>query len=241
MPALMPLPILPVDELVVLGQVLRAFTEFDIFYQTERLNKLGVIFWYYNPGLSKGKEAEADTSECAVHFKKYPESIIDAHVMAHEIMHLVRFEETNILQVRFNDLRYYNLAIALQSMLEDPIVDAILQKQYAFNLCHLYFKAINFTQKHSENEPNNSIMRIQEGFVLANSILRWDLIKDKESTEKWADFLAWFAFKYPNVYRIGFNMASIAKDTGIDTIEEQKRTASKLIDEYALNNILFIR
>jgi hypothetical protein len=241
MPALMPLPILPVDEQVVLGPILRAFTEFDIFYQNERLNKLGVIFWYYDPGLSKGKEAEADTFECAVHFKKYPESIIDAHVMAHEIMHLVRYEETNLIQVRLNDLRYYNLAIALQSMLEDPIVDAILQKKYSFNLCHLYLKAINFTQKHSENEPNNSIIRIQEGLVLANSILRWDLIKDKESTRKWVDFMAWFTLKYPNVYRIGSNMASIAKDTGLDTIYEQRKTASKLISEYSLNNILFIK
>jgi hypothetical protein len=229
-----------VNEDDLLATLLSISPEFRQFYREERLKKVGLIRWFRDFNLEKSMVAQADIFECAICFGRSPTSLGDAHVMAHEIMHIIRAEEKSILQIKFTKLSYYPLAISLASMIEDPTVDAILYKQYNFDLTIQYNIVIDNIQTHAKKEPNDKLSQIRSGFFFANDTLRWNLINDQDALDKHVSYLVWFESQYPNIYKIGVDTANVVREIGLDTVEQHKAIVTKLVDKYNLQDIIRI-
>ncbi len=143
--------LIEVDENVVLGPILRTSPEFANFYEKKRKINLGLIWWFRDFDLLDGIIACAEVFEDAIYYGKSPTSLEDAQTMAHEIMHLVRYQKSGFLEIRHIPLAF-ELAPKLSSMLEDPIVDSILQKEYNFDLKIPYKYAIDYCRKNVKKE-----------------------------------------------------------------------------------------
>jgi hypothetical protein len=136
-------------------------------------------------------------------------------VIAHEILHLIRFEENSALRIHPNRPQYYPLAIALVSLFEDPIIDSILKNKYDFDLRILYEEIMDDVKRHSTiKEPTDNLRRIITGFILAIDILRWNLITDQKARRNWIAHLKWYEDQYPNIYKIGADTVAIVTDIG---------------------------
>jgi hypothetical protein len=137
--------LIKVDEDIVLGPILRKSEEFRQFHREERQKKVGWIQWIRDFDIPDGIEAYATTFEFSIHCRKSSMSPEDAYTMAHEIMHLIRYQENGLLEIGYAQPEYEFLAVYLASMLEDPIVDSILQEKYNFDLripvvCRIFCK-----------------------------------------------------------------------------------------------------
>lgn len=224
----------------ILGALLETNAEFKIFYEEEFINKIGSIGWIYDSDMRQGIMAFYDAEENAIHYKNHPASIEDAYLMAHEIMHVIRDKELNMPVVKYNDYRYGDLAMSLKSLLEDQNVDRILRDKYNINLVPFYMTAIDTVEGRSGEERKEKIFQVWNGFVLANTMLKWDLITDQGALRRWRDHLKWYRKRYPNNYRIGKNISKIIRAIGLEDVEKHRDIAIKLIDKYDLKGILIV-
>lgn len=224
----------------ILRHLLETNTEFKRFYDEIFKKKIGSIGWIYESNMPPGLAAYYHAGEKAIHYKNYPVSIKDAYLMAHEIMHAVRDKEIDLLVVRCSAREYEYLGTSLKSLLEDQNVDRILKDQYNIDLLPCYMASINYVEGRPGTEPKETIYRIWKGLVLANTMLKWDLITNQDALERWRDHLKWYRNQYPNVYRMGKNMAKIIRRMGLADVEKHRDIAIKLIDKYDLNETLFV-
>lgn len=225
----------------ILSYLLETYPEFRLFYKEEFEKKLGSIGWIEDHDIPKNMEAYYHAGECAIHYRTSPVSIADDYVMAHEKMHAIRIKENNLAKVGCRDLRYEVLGTSLNSLLEDQNVDSILQNQYKIDLLTYYKENINYVEEHAKRESMDQISRINSGLILANSILKWDLITDQEALKAWHNHLMWFEKQYPNIYKIGRRVALIVKQKGVSKVENHRAIVNKLIDKYKLGSILVIK
>ena len=234
---------MPIDEDVVVGVLLRSYSEFEHFYNEERLKKVGVLWWFKDPTLGESIEALSNIQSSAIYFKKFPTSREDAHVIAHEISHIIRAEENNLLQIKYSHPNYERLALALGSMLEDPIIDLSLKKTYNFDVSIQYKRAIEFVKSKDEQfgiEPTERIEQVRIAFILANEMLRWDSISDPDSLKIWLEYNNWYLSKYPNIYKLSSDIFAFVRSIGLDTIEKHKSIVTELVKQYKLNDIIVI-
>jgi hypothetical protein len=148
-----------VDEAVALGPILRSFPEFSRFYNEERQKNIGLVRWFRDFEMPEGLLAYASDPECAVHYRRSPMSFEDAHIMAHEIMHLIRYQENDLLEIRCRP-DVFDLAFKLTNMLEDPIVELFLKKNYNFDLRISYLSAIDYCKKIIDKETEDNLSRL---------------------------------------------------------------------------------
>lgn len=229
-----------IDENVVVDTILRASPQFSIFYKKERLERLGLLWWYLDATLPVSMVAYAKVHDYEIHFRRFPESVADAHVIAHEIMHIIRAEENNILEIKYSSPEYEPMAVSLVSLLEDPIVDSYLKKNYHFELHIKYLDVIEHVLKRAIKEPKDELSRVKIGFGLANDMLKWDLVTDKTALDQWENHLEWITAEYPNIYKICRDVYCSVKSVGLDSIEKHRTIVNNLINQYGLKNIIII-
>jgi len=232
--------LIEVDENVVVTPLLRAFTEFDRFYHEEREKKLGFIRWLMKLDFPDGIEAYSDPFIYAIYYKKSPISANDAHTIAHEIMHLIRYQETDILEIIPANPSVEPLIPILNSMLEDPIVDKTLQEQYNFDLCIPYREGIKYDIKNLKEESTDLDSILIKGINITKFMLLWDLITDQPALDEWHQHLEWLETKYPHCYKIAMEIKPVVDSIGLGTIDQQREIVLKLIDMYNLGNMISI-
>ncbi|RQW78555.1 MAG: hypothetical protein EHM14_11655 [Methanothrix sp.] len=223
------------DEVVALGPILRSFPEFNRFYNEERQKRIGFIRWFRDFEMPDGFSAYANNLECAVHYGKSPMSLEDAHIVAHEIMHLIRHQENDLLEIRYRP-EFFDLVFRLTNMLEDPIVELFLQKNYDFDLKISYLSAINYCRKCVKKETNDELSRLINGVDLANYMLRWRLIDDVAAQNEWSSYLGWYKNLRPHSYEIADQIVRLVwihgGAYGAETIENQKKVVAAMINLY---------
>jgi len=233
-----------VDEAVVLGPILRSFPEFNRFYNEERQKRVGFIRWFRDFEMPDGLLAYASYPECAVYYGKSPMSFEDAHIVAHEIMHLIRYQENDLLEIRYRP-DIFDLAFKLTNMLEDPIVELFLQKNYNFDLRISYLSAIDYCRKSIDKEIEDDLSRLINGIDLANYMLRWKLIDNLEAQNKWSSYLEFYKELRPHSYEIADQIVHIVwiygGAHGAEIIEKQEKIVARMIDLYQLQNVIFIK
>lgn len=227
-------------ECAVVGQIYRTNTEFRRFYKEEREKKLGVIRWVLKLNLPNNKAACAYSLPDTICYKELPKSANDAHIIAHEIMHLIRYQETDILEIIPASSTYYELVGNLNSMLEDPVVDKILQDKYNFDLLISLRKAIDFNIKNLKKEDTDFVSIFNRSLNITNFMLLWDLISDQSALDEWHQHLKWLKTNYPHGYRRAMEIKSVVDSIGLDTIDQQREIVLKLIDMYKLGDIISI-
>lgn len=224
----------------MLGPILRSFPEFNRFYNEERQKRVGLIRWFRDFEVPEGLSAYASHFECVVYYGKSPTSFEDAHIIAHEIMHLIRYQENDLLEIRYRP-DVFDLAFILQNMLEDPIVELFLQKNYKFDLRTSYLSAI----KNVKKETEDYLSRLSNGIDLANYILRWKLIDGTDAQNEWSRYLRLYEKLRPHSYEIANQIVCVVwihgGAHGADTIEKQKKVVAAMINLYPqLRNMISI-
>lgn len=232
--------LIEVDEKTVVAPLLKTFVEFNRFYHEEREKKLGFIRWLMKFDFPDGIEAYSDPFIYAIYYKKSPVSANDAHTIAHEIMHLIRYQEADFLEIIPANPTTDTLVPVLNSMLEDPIVDKILQEKYDFDLCIPYREAIKYDIKNLDKDFTdlNSILIL--GINITKFMLLWDLITDQSALDEWNQHLQWLETKYPSSYKIAMEIKPVVDSIGLGTINQQREIVLKLINMYNLGNMISI-
>lgn len=123
--------------------------------------------------------AFADSIKYEILFRDIPKSKADAYVIAHEILHLIRNVEKAPISIKYYDGNK-KLGEIISGLLEDPIIDLVLKKEYKFNLRSRCLKEVKEARKSTRDESSNDLECVVEGLAFANWILRWDLIDDKK-------------------------------------------------------------
>lgn len=227
-------------ECAVVGQIYRTNAEFKRFYKEEREKKLGVICWVLKLNLPNNKAACAYSLPDTICYKELPKSANDAHIIAHEIMHLIRYQETDILEIIPTSSTYYELVGDLNSMLEDSIVEKILQNKYNFDLITSLWKTIDFNIKNLKKEDTDFVSRFKRGLNITNFMLLWGLITDQSALDEWYQHLEWIETKYPSSYKIAMEIKPVVDSIGLGTIDQQREIVLKLIDMYKLGDMISI-
>lgn len=227
-------------EKILLSPLLNESAKFRQFYEEERKKKISRIHWARVSEMPEGIVAYADIFECAICYEKASMTSEDAYTMAHEIMHLIRYQENDVLIISPTQNKYIHLSRCLGSMLEDPNVDSFLQKYYDFNLQIEYEIKINYGENHIRDESDD-LSKFVIGFQLADYILCSDLIEDQDFKDKWSSHLEnWCKIRYPYGYKIALDTANIARDKVLGTIKEREEIALAIIDKYNLYDKLLV-
>jgi hypothetical protein len=138
-----------VDETIITWKILK-FSEFERFYNVEwGPRKTSVsIEWHINPACSNFAASKIGADGAPqIELRRLPETFNDAFLVAHEIVHVIRDLDSQIIRFpRVNNIILYrytiddiaDLASRIGSMFDDPIVDPFLQNNYGFDPAHHY-------------------------------------------------------------------------------------------------------
>jgi len=228
-----------IDEALILGPLKRDFKEFAQFCEKE-YKKVSPIPFIEDSELSEDLCAYYHKGQNKIYYKKISGSKMDAHLIAHEIMHAVRAKENNLLTIRYFRREHERLAMAINSLLEDQTVDSILQRKYGFDLLPLYIWSIEFTETHVNNISLSPLGQVYSGIRFANTMLRWDLIKDKDASKRWKEHLTWSRTQSLDVHKIAKDVAGIVRSLKLEPITQHKKIVATLINRYELQNVLSV-
>lgn len=244
-----------VDENDIVRILKKSSREFDLFYHEERMKKLGEILWCIDPEIDPVNKMRSmtvkdvyDISYPIIYMNDPNISIEDVFIVAHEIMHCVLTQEGNSLAIYGNIGKFTNaeqgrkFVSEFQTMLEDSVVDSILQNKYNLSPLGQYLKSIDLNKKDEwSEEPTEKAAQIYMSFNITNNIMKWKIIKDSDSSNKWFDFLDMYRRHYPNVSIISDQILSIIKEVGgLESIGQKKSVFSKISEKYNLEDILTI-
>lgn len=244
-----------VDENDIVRILKRSSREFDLFYHEERMEKLGEILWRIDPEIGPANKMRSITVN-DVYGISYPIiymndpniSIEDVFIVAHEIMHCVLTQEGKSLAIYGNICKFANaeqgvkFASGFQTMLEDSVVDSILQNKYNFDALGQYLKDLDLNKKEQwSEEPKEEAARIYMAFILANNIMKWNIINNRDSSNEWFAFLELYRSHYPHVSIISDQLLSIVDEVGgLESIGQKKSVFFKISEKYNLEDILTI-
>jgi hypothetical protein len=233
------------EEKDVTGPLKRLSKEFKLFCENER-HRAGQITWYFDSSLSlKIPTAEAahiadpNATWHKICLTRFPVRANDAHLIAHEITHAVLAEEKNTLNVYESSILYTQFKAYMCSMLEDPLVESILYNEYHFNVLDDYIRWIDIMQSACEDqlEPHDRLTQIANAFHLANQMMRWKLIKDREALKTWAEFLKDYGSTHPNIYSFAMDFFAIMQK-GIDTLDQRRSAFIEISKSYKIDGHL---
>jgi hypothetical protein len=239
-----------VDEIDAISDLRRSSKEFKKFYDKERVERLGDISWRLDPDFEVELRMRSHTRLIGglkyhiIYMEKTPLLLIDACVTAHEIMHLIRNEEcASLVILSKNKYPDAKLAMVLQSMFEDPIIDSILQNEYEFDVIAEYrtdleSDRVNLEMNHKE--PDDEIEKLILAFQLSYFTLKWNMIVDKDALRDWSTFQGEIGKRYPNISEMSENIVSIVQKTGVETTEKTKIASQEIIISCGLERILSV-
>ena len=247
------LSILPnrVDEDAVVRILRENLDNFESFYGEERKN-VGSITWIVDPNLPEGYNAAAvhgvapsGKTVREIHIRRSPAIAQDAKTLAHEIMHLVRYDAGHALDIGvYNEAHRFPLAARLASMLEDPLVDKILQEKYEFDLLSGYKKQLRLFKRQLrgfKQEPIDPLEKARLMIGFTEMTLEWNLIKDGIALKEFYDYQSTFRAKFPNISRMGDDLISTVQAIGLETPEKHIKIFNYIVEKYGLQNVVYLR
>lgn len=239
------------DEDVIVSEILR-FDEFNAFYSTERKpTKTEVpIKWIIKPSC-KGFAAQGIDANGTdyIELRHNPKTREDAFLVAHEITHLIRKkidkQYLNFSKVNDAILEKYTIddmgefASRIGSMFDDPIIDHFLKDKYGFNPEHHYTRVVipDSIKNLNRGDARDELHRLNQAMFYVQYALQWDAIDNVGALRKWHNFKRLYQRQRPIAKRIGEDLYSMAKETGLDTLDKQKQLFNKIADKYSLNGI----
>lgn len=237
-----------VDETDVVLNLKRSSLEFNHFYHEERMNKLGEILWRIDPEIGPVSKMRSITApddfgilDTIIYMNDASISIEDLFIVAHEIMHCVLTKEGRSVVIFAKTIGNRNLASCLQTMLEDPVVDSILQNKYKLDALSRYKNDLDLIKNvKCVEEPKDRLVRLNMAFNITNNILKWETISDPGTLNDWRAFLGRYRVCNPNVSKISDDIISIIRETGLGNAEKSRSAFQKIIEKYNLKDILFI-
>jgi len=246
-----------VDEVDVVFNLIKSSTQFKNFYYKARMEKLGKIIWRIDPEIDPMSKMRTMTKTDAgglncptIYIRDINIHNDDIFIVAHEIMHCVLTEEGKSLIIFGTVSKFVNasksraLASSLQTMLEDPVVDSILQSKCGFDAIKQYRTDLAAARKDFENtraEPKEQLASLYMAFIISNNILKWRIVQDYNAVKEWHLFLDDFRRIYPNVSEISDAILAIIDEFGgLESIEQKKSIFSKISKKYNLEDILTI-
>jgi hypothetical protein len=231
-----------VGERAVLCCLLKTSPIFRRFYEEARMKKVGIIWWIWelNPWAPSNVGASANIYNYSIYYRMPPRTAMDAHMMAHEITHLIRYQNYDMLEVNCIQEEYSALSIYLRTLLEDFLVDSFLQNEYNFDLRYRYKFVIEFGKKNVKKEREDYFIKLLGGLDISNYMVLWDLITDQGTRNEWFEYLEWYETQRPDGYKIGIDIANIVRENGLDAIDKQRKIITKLMDKYKLHDKIFI-
>jgi hypothetical protein len=240
-----------IDERAVFEKILK-FDEFRRFCENEwkpRAEQGASIDWAIDSTLEHYalQDCDVTTGKPFVVLQHLPETLDDAFLVAHEMVHVIIALDNQCLQIKINNVIAQNyeanaildMARRLGSMLDDPRVDSFLMHKYGFNPSHFYAKvklsgAIKGLTPSSEGKFD--LIRWNQAMFYSQTKSQCDLVKDDEEVaQKWEELENLYHLNRPSVERIGGELYSMAKETGYDTPEEQKILFQKIVDNYKID------
>ena len=230
------------EEFIVSG--LSGLPEFNEFYETER-NKIGLIHWVQDPALPKGITARNEIRETGalyIYLSKIPVTLEDAAEIAHEIQHFILNLIEGFPVTYVKDDNFKSLSSALNSMIQDPLVDSRLQTYGLVDLGKKYEKEVErylrFLKKHHE-EPSDPSVRTYWIFAYVGKMLDWELARSK-GYRRINKFKLFYDKKYKNVALEAKKLLSVVKEIGYDTPEKQTKLFREIIQRYNLKDNVFL-
>jgi hypothetical protein len=156
------------------------------------------------------------------------------------MLHVIFSEEENTLLIYERDKQYTSLKAFMASMLEDPIVELLLYEKYHFDVLKDYIHWIEVIRRECEGqvEINDYLNQIGNGFNLANQMIRWKSIKDRNALQKWSDFLSWYSLNSPKTFFNAVGFSTIIQRIGLGTLEKRKSIFIEIVKNYRLEDIL---
>lgn len=228
-----------IDGATILAPLKVEFKEFALFCEKE-YRKVSPIPFIELPESEGGLCAFYHAGEHKIYYKNISGTEMNIHLLAHEIMHAVRVKENNLLSIKYFRPEYEPVAMSLNSLLEDKTVDSILQTQYGFDLRPLYIWSIEFVEAHAINKSISSLGKIWTGIKLANDMLRWDLITDREAANRWKKHLVWCREQSSDAYKTSCEITGIVRKLKLEPIAQHKKIIDMLINKYNLQNVISV-
>ncbi|HWQ89565.1 MAG TPA: SEC-C domain-containing protein [Desulfitobacteriaceae bacterium] len=229
----------------ILQDLLEHSPQFKSFYEAERSKISRNIIWAYDPELVSNVRATylPKINENLIACKNLPLSSEDAFDTAHELQHFICNEE-GYPSVKLSELlagqTNSNLAIALSSSLNDPIVNKRLLP-FAFDLWSQYDKdcASEKTYMEKIDEPQAPTEKLYyTAYYIAKALL-WDVCC-LTSVRNSNDFLEWYDSHFPNFSPEARETLSWIKKLGYETPEKAEAVYTKLITQFELDKSLKI-
>ncbi len=236
------LPICPIGEDALIRPLRENSDIFERFYNEER-EKTGDISWFIDPNLPRGFNAATITNGIIRQIRISPTASKNAKTIAHEIMHMVRYDSGLPLNIEVYHPTHKALSSRLASMLEDPIVDDILQRKYGFDLLSGYKAQVGqFKEELREfkGEPICYLIRVRFILSFVETAFEWDLIKDERARNEFVDYQSDHRTVFPDISKKGDDLISVMQEIGSKTTEEHKKIFNYIVEKYGLQNVIYL-
>ena len=238
---MIPWPTFP--EEFVIGELLKSSKEFSSFYQAERKKIVKPVYWAKDISLPSGIRARStrlETGEQFIRLRRIPATLEDATTIAHELHHFV-LDSEGFPTTGARD-KFETLSSALNSMVQDPLVDSKLQAYDLLDLGEKYEKEVeeDLRQLKKISKPPTAYHDIVLWtFNYVSKMLDLELARSKSYKGK-NKFQPFFDKKYPLIARKAKKLLSLVKKIGYETPEKQTKLFKEIIQRYSLESIVFL-
>lgn len=218
-------------------------SDFRSYYLSERPKIKKDIIWIKDPNLPIGINGAARikaTGEINLSFRMLPAPSAAAHLIAHELQHLVHNETRNIPALQIIDPIWYPLCATITSSVHDLVVESDLV-DFGFDICTDFENEFRNYKTLYSTEPEPSPLTAYRDFVLfAVNFASYRADYDFVSTEFGFDdysFGNWFSSRYPNILETADEIYKQLKAVDISNNASIKNYLQWVLTNYQLTNI----
>jgi hypothetical protein len=224
--------------------LLSTSNEFKNYYSKKRQKIPVEITWLKGSSINVGISAEVlwDNDEnMYIRLPDIPVLPKNAFSVAHELEHaVIRYTEgrASAYPADPSNSLHKLLAYYLSSSIEDPIVDAELQR-YGFDLESVYIdRIVNY--KHQLQLIGQDLNPF---FLILNQVaftLQWDIISNNRLNCKnvgdWSNFMSWFEEKYSDLFYESTELVELIRTIGYQSVTHRTRVLEMITKRYGKGN-----
>nr|WP_319375915.1 hypothetical protein [uncultured Methanoregula sp.] len=234
------------DETVLLRNFIEKYVPFQKFYSEERQKIKKYIVWRgqsdtlrLEPGIGANNKIHRYTGLSIITLKNFPPTtIMDAHMIAHEMGHIIQYFEGMPALVSTGQYEFIQRRIG--GIFSDLVIDEKLE-QYGFDVVDAYSKEYENSRKQITRmkerslNSNNSIVTL---FNYVDHLLSYNRFFNK-TLRRPAFFLA-FEVRCPSLAKEGRDLVSEIESKGYDTPEKIRTLYSGILRKYGLEDVISI-
>ncbi len=236
-------PFATVSEAFALRSLLAESKPFRAFYNAERSKITGEIYWTDTLMLPPDIAAQAirlpRSKLQAIYLRRIPALPPDALAVAHELMHLVL--DTEGFPFIASRSERQPLAALLNSMVQDPLVDARL-RAYGFDIARKIRKdiAAALAGLRQAEQPSDPITRMMWVLSYASQVLEWKVVAPDAVREQGELFVRWFSAHQPTIAAEGDELLASVQRSGFDTPERMRAFFTRMARRHKLAGDLIV-